>query len=156
MNERPPTDIPNYQIQQFQALINKLFQCCQERMQYQSERFHLPDAELRCLLLFGDERYLTAKGIAHKMNVVKGRVTKIVNGLVKKDLVARVKDPEDSRVTLLTLTPAGRGKLDEINAFQEYVHSEVLRQMGPDQRTTVLTQLETLKASLEAVKEHMV
>ena len=156
MNEKWKQDIPEYQIQQFQAIINKLYQCCQERMQYQSERFHLPDAELRCLLLFGEERYLTAKGIAHKMNVVKGRVTKIVGGLVKKGYVARIKDPEDSRVTLLALTTEGRKKLDEVADFQEYVHTEVLRKMGPEQRMTVLTHLETLKASLEAVKEHMV
>ena len=54
-----------HQAQQLRNLINKLFQCCQERMQYQSERFELPDAELRCLLLFEGERYLTAK-IFHK------------------------------------------------------------------------------------------
>ncbi|MEJ2101147.1 MAG: hypothetical protein P8X68_14400 [Desulfobacterales bacterium] len=66
-------------------------------MQYQCDRFELPDAEFRCLMLFGEERYLTAKGIAHKMNVVKSRVSiahkmnvvksrvsKIVDGLIKK------------------------------------------------------------------------
>ena len=58
-------------------------------MQYQCERFGLPDAEFRCLVLFGEERYLTAKGIAFKMNVVKSRVSKIVEGLLKKKLIQR-------------------------------------------------------------------
>jgi hypothetical protein len=48
-------DIPDYQLKQFQDLILKLFQCCQERMQYQCERFGLPDAEFRCLMLFAME-----------------------------------------------------------------------------------------------------
>ena len=149
-------DISDYQLKQFQDLIVKLFQCCQERMQYQCERFQLPDAELRCLSLFGDERYLTAKGIAHKMNVVKSRVSKIIEGLLRKKLIQRIKDPGDSRVSLLSLTPDGQKKLHEINEFLKVVHFEVLSQMAPDQRKAMLTNLDILKASMEAVKEMMV
>lgn len=149
-------DVPEYQLKQFQALILKLFQCCQERMQYQCDRFELPDAELRCLMLFGEERYLTAKGIALKMNVVKSRVSKIVDGLIKKKLIQRIKDPEDSRISLLSLTPAGTEKLNEINEFLQDVHYEVLSQITPEQRKAVLTNLDILKASMEAVKELMI
>ena len=125
-------------------------------MQYQSERFDLPDAELRCLLLFDGERYLTSKSIALKMNVVKSRVTKIIAGLVKRNLVQRIQDPEDSRVTLLSLTPAGHHKLHEIISFNDYVYHDVLEKMESGQRKTILANLEMLKASMEAVKELMV
>jgi len=148
-------EIPEYQLKQFQELILKLFQCCQERMQYQCERFGLPDAEFRCLLLFGKERYLTAKGIALKMNVVKSRVSKIIEGLLKKKLIQRIKDPEDSRVSLLSLTAKGHQKLNHINMFLSDVHHKVLLQIAPDQRKAVLTNLDILKASMEAVKEMM-
>jgi len=124
-------------------------------MQYQSERFNLPDAELRCLVLFGEERYLTSKGIAYKMNLVKSRVSRIIDGLIRKELIQRIKDPGDSRISLLSLTAKGQEKLDEINSFMEDIHSRVLQQMAPDQRKTVLTNLEILKASMEAVKELM-
>ena len=107
----------------FQELIARLFQCCQERMQYQCERFQLPDAEFRCLGLFGEERYLTAKSIAHRMNVVKSRVSKIIDGLIKKKLIQRIKDPEDSRIQLLSLTAEGQKKINEINGFLEDVYS---------------------------------
>jgi DNA-binding MarR family transcriptional regulator len=152
----PASTIPAYQVVQFQELIAKLFQCCQERMQYQSDRFELPDAELRCLQLFAHERYLTPKGIAHKMNVVKSRVTRIIDGMVRRELIQRIKDPEDSRITLLSLTPKGQDKLDEIDGFLESIHKQVLSQMAPEQRKTVLSNLEVLKSSLEAVKELMV
>ncbi len=125
-------------------------------MQYQCERFGLPDAELRCLLLFGEERYLTAKGIAQKMNVVKSRVSKIVDGLIRKNFIQRIKDPEDSRVVLLSLTPEGQKKLNNINEFMENVHYQVLLQLEADQRMTMLTNLDILKASMEAVKEMMI
>jgi DNA-binding MarR family transcriptional regulator len=147
--------ITEYQLEQFEELITKLFQCCQERMQYQCERFQLPDAELRCLGLFGKERYLTAKGIALKMNVVKSRVSKIIDGLIKKDLIQRIKDPEDSRIGLLSLTSAGHKKLNEINDFLKSLHGQVLSQMAQDQRQAMLTNLDILKASMEAVKDLM-
>ena len=149
-------EVSEYQLDKFQELIAKLFQCCQERMQYQCDRFKLPDAELRCLLLFGDERYLTAKSIAHKMNVVKSRVSKIIDGLIRKSLIQCVADPEDSRVKLLSLTSAGQKKINEIKRFMEDVHGQVLSQMAPDQRKAVLTNLDILEASMEAVKDMMV
>ena len=150
------SEVSENQLKQFQELIAKLFQCCQERMQYQCERFELPDAELRCLVLFGQERYLTAKGIAQKMNVVKSRISKIVDGLIRKKLIQRIKDPEDSRISLLSLSPEGQKKLNEINDFLEDVHHQVLSQLATDQRMAMLTNLDILKASMEAVKEMMV
>ena len=151
-----PLEVSGHQLKQFEELIAKLFQCCQERMQYQCERFGLPDAELRCLGLFGEERYLTAKGIAQKMNVVKSRVSKIIDGLIRKKLIQRIKDPEDSRVSLLSQTPKGQKKINDIKDFLDEVHYQVLLQMAPDQRMTMLTNLDILKASMEAVKEMMV
>ena len=148
--------VTDLQLKQFHELITKLYQCCHDRMMYQSERFELPDAELRCLMLFGEERYLTAKGISQKMNVVKSRVSKLIDGLLKKKLIQRLKDPEDSRVNLLSLTTAGQNKINEINSFLEQIHQSVLDQMAPDQRKTLLTNLELLKGSMEAVKEMMV
>jgi DNA-binding MarR family transcriptional regulator len=156
LNPNGSAEISAYQLQQFQDLITRLFQCCQERMQYQSEKFDLPDAELRCLLLFGNERYLTSTGIAQKMNLVKSRISKIVDGLIKKNLIQGIKDPEDSRISLLSLTPAGQKKLDKIKSFLEQTHHQVLQQMAPEQRKTLLINLDLLKASMEAVKEMMV
>ena len=125
-------------------------------MRYQSERFDLPDAEMRCLLLFGEEKYLTPKGIASKMNLAKSRISKLISGLNKKGLIDKIADPEDSRTTLLRLTNQGHEKLNEINLFLNETHQEVLRQMEPEQRLTMMTNLELLKASMESIKELMV
>ena len=145
--------LPEYQLKHFQHLIRRLFECCQERYQYQSERFGLPDAELRCLMLFGEERYLTPKGIAQKMNVAKSRVSKIINQLVKKKLVRRIKDPADSRVHLLSLTAAGRTMWREIDEFLNDLSEKILLQVDADQRTALLNHLSILERSMEAAKE---
>jgi len=156
LNDKGSYNIPERQIAQFQQLITKLYQCCQDRMRYQSERFDLPDAELRCLLLFGEEKYLTPKGIANKMNLVKSRISKLISGLNQKGLIQKIADPEDSRTTLLSLTARGHKKLNDINMFLNETHQEVLSQMEPEQRLTMMTNLELLKASMESIKELMV
>lgn len=155
-NNNPHAEVGENQLRQFQNIIAKLFQCCQERMQYQSEKFELPEAEMRCLMLFGEARYLTPKRIAEKMNVVKSRVSKIMQGLIQKNLIQRIKDPGDSRIKLLSLTAYGHKKYYEISAFMDLIHHEVLLHMVPEQRKILLTNLDILGASMESVKELMV
>jgi DNA-binding MarR family transcriptional regulator len=89
------------------------------------------------------------------MNLVKSRVSRIIAGLIRRKLIQRVKDPHDSRVSLLSLTPEGQKKLNDINQFLGDMHFRVLTQMAPDQRKAVLTNLEILKASMEAIKDMM-
>jgi len=153
--EKNKSDVTQYQLVEFQNLIARLFQCCQDRMQYQSDRFRLPDAELRCLLFFEDERYLTPKTIASRMNVGKSRITKIISGLEDKKLIQRIKDPEDSRVYLISLTQTGKNKLKKIKLFHDEIHEKILLQVSQEQRVHLLTNLDLLKVCMEAGKEMM-
>ena len=140
------------QTERFQHLIFDLYQCCQQRMQHQSEQFNLPEAELRCLRLFGQERYLTPKGIAGQMGVVKSRITKLINGLITKGLIQRFRDPQDSRISLLQLTPAGQAKLKQVNTYLKATNRDVLARMTAEQRDALLVHLELLRASMKAVR----
>jgi DNA-binding MarR family transcriptional regulator len=158
MNDITKTDqssIQPEQLRQFQSIMIRLLQCCHERMRHQSEKFGLPDAELRCLMLFEGERYLTSKSLAGRLSVVKSRITKVVDGLVKRSLVQKVKDPADSRITLLSLTSKGQNKLVEIQEFNDWIHKEVLIAMEPEQRKIMLTNLDILKASMESARGHL-
>lgn len=149
-------DVPNREVVEFQGLIESLFQCCQERIQYQSERFGLPEAELRCLLQFQNERYLTAKAIAGRLNVAKSRVTKLVAGLLRRGVIERTNDPEDSRIKLLKLTLKGEKLVVEIVSFRREVHLKVLDQFSLEQRSMILNGLSQLRRSMEAVKEMLI
>jgi len=145
-----------YQTHRLQDLIGEMVQCCEDRKLYEYQRFEIPYAELKCLMLFSGERYLTVKGIAQKLEVAKSRVTKIVDGLIKKGLVERIDDPKDGRIRLISLTPTGQKKSEEIDAFQKGIHRRILLQMQPDERKIVLSNLEFLRSAMEAVKEELV
>ena len=89
------------------------------------------------------------------MNVVKSRISRLIEGLESKGLIHRVQDPEDSRVALLSLTLKGRKKLNEIKAFNEYIHRELIQHIPKDQRALFLSSLESLKVSMELTKDLM-
>ena len=136
-------------------LIEEISFCCQERVSYQSKKFELTPAELRSLLLFKDERYLTVTALAQRLEVSKSRVTKILDGLLKKKMVHRIDDPEDARIKLISLTPAGQKKTKEIDGFMTDLHHHLVLTLKPEDRKSVLASLEMLRASMEVVKERL-
>jgi DNA-binding MarR family transcriptional regulator len=89
------------------------------------------------------------------MEVAKSRVTKIMDGLSKKGLIQSTEDPNDGRVKLLSLTPAGQKKLKEIGTFIREIHQKILYQIELDQRKALLSSLELLRSSMEAVKAEL-
>jgi DNA-binding MarR family transcriptional regulator len=95
------------------------------------------------------------KGIAQKMEVAKSRVTKIMDGLTKKSLIQSTEDPNDGRVKLLSLTPTGQEKLKEIRTFTREIHQKILHQIDSEQRRNILSSLELLRSSMEAVKAQL-
>lgn len=159
MNNQGPdsTDVLlGYQSQRLQDLIEEILHCCKERTSHLSKKFDIPEAELRCLMLFGEERYLTAKGISQKLDVAKSRVTKIINGLLHKRLVESTDDPKDARIKLIGLTSQGQRRSKELSAIMTDLHQKLLLEFEPEQRKMVISCLEVLRSSMEAVKNQMV
>jgi DNA-binding MarR family transcriptional regulator len=74
---------------------------------------------------------------------------------MKKGLIQRIKDPEDSRIHLLSLTADGQRKINNIKDFMDDVHYQVLLRIPPEQRKLLLIDLDLLKSSMEAVKDMM-
>ena len=145
-----------YQTQRLQDLIEEILQCCKERASYLASKFAIPEAELRCLMLFEAERYLTAKGISQRLHVAKSRVTKIINGLIQKELVESIDDPKDARIKLHILTQEGQRKSQEIVTIITDLHRELLLELDPEQRKTVLSCLDVFRSGMEAVKKQLV
>lgn len=156
MNEnayRPNEDLLDYQTGRLQDLIGQIIDCCEDRKLYESHKFGVPFAELRCLLLFNGERYLTVKGISQRMDVAKSRVTKIIDSLIEKGLVERFEDPRDSRIKLINLTAQGQTLSDQARAFHQEIHKSLLLHLAEEERKSILTELEKLRSAMEAVKE---
>ena len=152
VNKTNDERVIEYQANKLQELIGELHNCCKERYTTEAKAFRVPQAELRCLMLFDGHKYLTGIQIAGLLEVAKSRATVIIENLERKGLVQRSPDPNDARVKLINLTPAGQKKVREIEEFMFSLHQQLLGQIDPAQRTNVITALETLRSSMEAVK----
>jgi DNA-binding MarR family transcriptional regulator len=141
-----------YQANKLQELIGEVHSCCKDRFAREARVFKLPQAELKCLMLFEGHKYLTGVEIAGLLEVAKSRATVIIDNLETRGLVQRSADPNDARVKLISLTPAGQRKVREIEEFMFDLHQQLLGQIDPDQRAGVIAALETLRSSMEAVK----
>ncbi|MBW1711712.1 MAG: winged helix-turn-helix transcriptional regulator [Deltaproteobacteria bacterium] len=158
MNQRVetfPTQPSAEQVQRLRLILADILQCCQDRMTYESKLFDLPQAEIKTLLLFLEERYLTAKNMALKLEVGKSRVSKVIQGLLAKGLIEKIEDPRDNRFKLLSLTRAGQEKAAQMDRFINEIHSEVLLQMESQRRLTVLSALELLWSAMDGIKKEL-
>jgi DNA-binding MarR family transcriptional regulator len=155
VNRATDLRVIEYQANKLQELISELHNCCKERYTKEAKAFKMPQAELRCLMLFEGHKYLTGIQIAGLLEVAKSRATVIIENLEKKRLVQRSQDSNDARVKLISLTPAGQRKVREIEEFMFSLHQQLLDHIEPAQRTGVINALETLRSSMEAVKAQL-
>lgn len=153
---KPTEELLHYQTARIKDLIEGIIQCCQMQTSFLSQKFRIPQAEIRCLLLFRGERYLTVKGISQKLDVAKSRVTKVINGLQNKGFIDCSDDPRDGRVKLLSLTALGDKKCEEMGEYIWGAHEKLLLELDPEERRSVISSLESLRVGMEAVKKELV
>ena len=134
------------------ALLKEISLCCQDREVIQAKTFGLTPAEARCLIVLKLNDIRTTADLAEKLFVAKSRITRILDGMVKKGLVTRSEGLEDRRTCLVNLTPKG-DKVTEryFDALLE-VHKEVLRTLPARNRENTLDTLESLFKAMDAVK----
>lgn len=72
-------------------------------------------AQVAALHLIDQAGALRVSVLADELTLSASATSRLVDGLVQRDLVAREEDPEDRRAKLLTLTPAGRRFIDTIS-----------------------------------------
>lgn len=90
----------------------------------------------QCYALKGvaDAGALTINELAAYLYLDKSTASRIANGLVDKDLLARVRDAEDGRVVQLVLTSEGRAVYSKIEAAQATEYAELLSDFAPEIR----------------------
>ncbi|MYL82048.1 MarR family transcriptional regulator [Desulfovibrio aerotolerans] len=151
----PDAALADRQAQRLQEAVENLFACCQARIALQSQRCNLPPAALRALLALGENRYLAPGELGRRLGVTKSRITAVSTQLLRLGLIDKHPDPADARVTLLSLTPAGRRARDEVREFMADLFRNILERVEPAQREAVLASLTVLRHCMDAVRRDL-
>jgi len=128
----------------FELIINS-----QEKENKLAFNYGLTQAELRCLRYFNTDEIINNKAIADRMNLSPSRLTRIIDGLVKKRLVIRELNTEDRRYMKVSLSESGSSLLKQINESYLNIHKDILRSLNPAQHKQVINTLKNLVDSLE-------
>ncbi|MEA2400201.1 MAG: hypothetical protein QOK00_604 [Thermoleophilaceae bacterium] len=91
----------------------------------------------------------TNRQLAEAAGVSSPTATRMIDGLLARDLVSRVEDPTDRRAVLISLTPAGRaalaGKMDEYRQVRE----QIAAALNPEERRVAADLLHRLAGVIE-------
>lgn len=135
--------------EQLANLTFSLLANCQEKEIRLAEIHGLTQAEFRCLRLFGSDETVNNKKIAERMNLSPSRLTRIIDGLVKKEYIIREIDPNDRRNMRVTLSLKGQSLVKQLNKAYVDIHREILKDIDPEQHEPLTNALEQLLSALE-------
>ena len=122
---------------------------CQEKEAWLAEKHRLFQAEFRCLRLMGSEGSLNNKNIAERMNVSPSRVTRIMDGLVKKGYMQREINKGDRRNMKISLSRRGKILTNKLNKAFVNIHSEILQDIDVAQHEPLITAMKQLHLAIE-------
>jgi DNA-binding MarR family transcriptional regulator len=122
---------------------------CQEKEVHLAELHGLTQAEFRCLRLFGTDESLNNKTIAERMNLSPSRLTRIIDGLVKKKYIRRDIDPHDRRNMKVNLSKKGKALVQQLNKAYVDIHEEILMDINPSQHEQLIVAMTHLLEALE-------
>jgi DNA-binding MarR family transcriptional regulator len=92
---------------------------------------------------------LSPSELAELERIKRPTATRILRHLEDAGLVERVKDPEDGRGSILSVTAAGRTHLRRLRARKTAYLATRLDKLGPDDRRTLERAAELLEGMLE-------
>ena len=122
---------------------------CQEKESRLAEKHNLLEAEFKCLRLMSSEENPNNKEIAEKMNLSPSRITRIMDGLVKKGYMVREIDNTDRRNMILSLSKKGKNLTTRLNnAFIE-IHKEILNEIDEKQHKSLIIAMGNLDKAIE-------
>ena len=106
-------------------------------------------AEFKCLRLFGADKSLACKEIARRMNLSGSRITRIIDGLVKKGYMSREIDQTDRRNMRVTLSRRGKFLTKKLDREFTDIHYEILQDIDVSKHKILITTLEHLLKATE-------
>jgi len=92
---------------------------------------------------------LSPSELADRERIKRPTATRIVGHLEEAGLVERVKDPDDGRASILSISAEGRGHLKSLRARKTAYVAKRLAAMDPEDRRTLERAAELLEGMLE-------
>lgn len=128
----------------FNLLIN-----CQEKESRLADQLNLTVSEFRTLRYFRKEHNLSIKELTVRVRLSGSRLTRILDGLEKKNILSRSIDKLDRRSIIVTLSSSGVEIVRTLESKFVEIHKEILKEIPASQHDSITGGLKQLLQSLE-------
>ena len=108
--------------------------------------------QLRVLFMLRAEGGLSAGALAERLSVTPSTLTRIMDRLVRNDLVRREVDDDDRRLVRHHLTPTGLRTVEELERTGKARMNQVFGRLSRDQLERLVLALRDLVSAAEAVE----
>ncbi len=130
-------------------LTFELLDQCAFKQEQMAKNLNLTVAEFKLLRCFRNDQVLSVSELAKRMDLSNSRLTRILDGLVEKELVIREPALKDRRKMELNLTAAGKNIQDEINKIYINTHKEILGLLPQGADDSVIFAMEKLRDAMK-------
>ncbi|MDH7577135.1 MAG: MarR family transcriptional regulator [Bacillota bacterium] len=128
--------------QEMMELINVLLQCCQKKEQLLQQEARITSVELKALQALA-EKPRPMRELAGLLELSPSRITRLADGLARKNLLLRERCSEDRRLCPVAITPRGREALARGEEVLRLFQQQVKVNLKEEDRTRVLQALKS-------------
>ena len=93
--------------------------------------------------------------LAERTSVTKGAMTRLIDGLERRGLVARMRGENDGRRVLVSLTPSGRKEAERLALFTERSVQTILDRIPEEERKHVVRSIHLLRKATEETRSEL-
>jgi len=113
----------------------------------------LTEPQFRTMGFLCHNEGISLSGMAEEFGLTLPTVSKMVDGLVKRELVLREENPRDRRRVTLRLTEKGRSVFEAAKRNTNARLAEMLGTLTPDERAMIVSTLQIMRRVFAPVKE---
>jgi DNA-binding MarR family transcriptional regulator len=135
-------------------LTYELLENCQIKIERTAHKLNLTVAEFKLLRSIQDGEKLSAGNLAKRLGLSSSRITRIIDGLVKKEMVRKDVGGNDRRVVDVQLTPIGMETRKQLKDMYTSVHRDIIDLLPSDAGESVMLAMEKLREATHEWVKH--
>ncbi|MFL5675243.1 MAG: MarR family winged helix-turn-helix transcriptional regulator [Chloroflexota bacterium] len=113
-------------------------------------RLGISMTQLHVMHLLERHGEIAMRHLAEMLDVSDSAATGLIDRIEERGFVERIRVPEDRRIVLVRITPAGRQTLEDVEASRADIMATVLDQIDPSQLEGIATAMAALRVAFLA------
>ena len=154
-NKQEPTSAPLQELLGFQLRRAHVLFALHWRLSFRGQSVAITPVQGGILLLLDRNPGMSQVALARLMDVEGPTLVHVVDRLEEEDLIARARRSNDRRFYALHITPAGRKVLEAVTDFVPHREAELLVDLSPTERATLLELLQRVVRRGHIVTEQL-